>query len=76
MLYQHMMSHNLVAKLKDQKVPMQIYRLTEARTIFSVKDLESKDKSTVIITQQNDVDTEDGQVYDTISCTCRYHWSF
>jgi len=39
---------------------MQIYRLTEARSIFSVKDLESKDKSIVIITQQNDVDSEDG----------------
>jgi len=45
-----MMSHGLVAHLKEQNVPMQIYRLTEARTIFSVKDLESKDKSIVIIT--------------------------
>jgi hypothetical protein len=55
---------------------MQIYRLTEARSIFSVKDLESKDKSIVIITQQNEVDSEDGQVYDSITCTCRFHWSF
>ena len=71
-----MMSHSLVAKLKDSKVPMQIYRLTENRTIFTVKDLESKDKSTVIITKENEVDSEDGQVYDTITCTCRFHWSF
>ncbi len=60
MLYQHMMSHSLIAKLKDSKVPMQIYRLTENRTIFTVKDLESKDKSTVIITKENEVDSEDG----------------
>ncbi len=70
-----MLSHQLYAKLVDDSVPTEILKLTAVRSIFRVKDLESKDKCTVVIQQGAETCPQTGAVYDSVRCNCRYFLS-